>query len=392
MEKIGSLNGDFLMLKKGTKLKVIGETKSGLVLNCKVLDHKDEPVISVPHELVDLEVGPTSTTKKTKTSQKVITKKQRKAKKTVLLTELTGGTLPFSGINYEIGVYDESIWQDEDRANIPDEDKDYVWDANMLEAIHLAYILNEKSLLVGMPGTGKTSSVKQYAATIKHPYMRINGKDGVDQSSFLGTMTVIDGDTVWQDGAIPYGVSRGYIICIDEVFKLTAATQMALQNLYEKDGFVVLDDKPGSYADKKVDPHPYFRLYLTDNSKGFAEDLTKFAATTIQDTSTLDRIAIVKEAYYLDEEQEKTLIQKKVKGTSNKTAMRLVRWANLIRRGYRYDELSVPCSPRTLLVIANLIKMSKMPTRMAVELAYTNKLPSKAEVETADKLFNTVFG
>jgi MoxR-like ATPase len=311
---------------------------------------------------------------------------------TFWLSDLTEGKLPKSGVDHKITSYSIDSWDKDLLHDIPEVNIFYHWDANMLEAIHLAYSLNEKILITGLPGTGKTTAIQQYGAHIQQPYMRFNGKDGIEQSSFLGYPWATEDGMVWKDGILPIGLKLGYLVCLDEVFKIPAGIQMAMQNLYEKDGVLMLDDKPGEYHEKLVIPADTFRLMLTDNVRGTGDDFEKFGSTQIQDSSTLDRFGITYELGYMPQEQEEDMLRRMFPKSDVLDINRLVKFAGLIRTGYKTSELALTLSPRGLIATLSMMAKASIPLGIALDLAFVNKIAEDTEIQMIEQIRSTVGG
>lgn len=316
-------------------------------------------------------------------------KKVKLGKNQIFFSSLTDGRLPASELDHVITIYPPKHFKEEMRDDIPEGDTHYRWDVEVLEMLVLSHKLNKKCLLTGLPGTGKSTAVKQYASIIQQPYMRFNGKDGIDPSSFLGYPWAGKDGMVWKDGLLPIGVLNGYLVTIDEVFKLPAGIQMAMQALYEQDGSLLLDDKPGTLADKHCHPHEDFRMFLTDNVRGTGDDFSKFASTQVQDTSTLDRFALMIEVDYLSVADEVKLLSGRYEEADPTLLMKLVKFAGLVRNGYREDNIAVTLSPRGLFTICELMAEG-IPVKTAIQLAFSNKIAESSERVAIDSMLGTV--
>lgn len=300
-----------------------------------------------------------------------------------LLTDMTEGRLPKSGINHVMFRYPEGTWSADMEEDIPEVNEFYYWDADILEAMWLGYIMDEKVLAVGPPGTGKTSAGNQLAAWIRQPYARFNGKDGIDPSSFLGSVWATSQGMEWKDGLMTQAVQHGYFCAIDEIFKIPPGIQMAMQSLYEKGGFLMLDDKPGTIKDKHVHPHKNFRILGTDNTKGTGDDLDKYSAGQMQDISSLDRFPLTIELGYLKPRQEQEVLERMFPTLDNNVIKRSVGMANLVREAFvAKGDLSLTMSLRGLSVICELVARG-LSLETAITLNYVNKLGDDSEVRTA---------
>jgi cobaltochelatase CobS len=327
------------------------------------------------------------------------------------LSDLTYGELPKSGVDHiitvnctsnwgftratgkwELEVNKDNPWFDTmAMADIPEIDLNYYWQPDVLECILMGYKLDARILLTGPPGTGKTTALKQYAAWTDHPFMRFNGKDGIEQSSFLGYNWLSEGTMEWKDGLLPIGLVGGYIICIDEVFKIPPGIQMALQSLYEQGGTLILDEKAGSLFEKTVVPNENARLWTTDNVKGTGDNMEMFASTQSQDTSTLDRFSLTTEVGYLRPEVEERMLMN-IYGTSpdiQRVVRRLIKFANLVREAYLTGKVALTMSPRGLQASLDIITTQGLREHHAIEYTYVNKIGDDTEKQVVSQFLKT---
>jgi len=302
-----------------------------------------------------------------------------------LLTDMTEGRLPSSGLQHVMFKYPRDQWTEEHHCNIPEVDVDFYWDADTLEAIWLAYVTNQNCLAVGPPGTGKTAAGHQLCAWIRQPYARFNGKDGIEPASILGYPWALKDGMVWMDGILTQAVTSGYYMAIDEIFKLSPGIQMAMQSLYEEGGYLMLDEKPGTVTEKRVEKRVEFRILGTDNTKGTGDDLDKYAAGQMQDTSSLDRFGITIEMGYLKPKVEQGILYKMFPSVDKKAINKSVAMANLVRTSFiKNGDLSLTMSLRGLRVTCKLLERG-LSLIAALDLSYINKLGEDSEVQTARK-------
>jgi cobaltochelatase CobS len=327
-----------------------------------------------------------------KKKKKVAPKKKKKLPAgQVYLSDYTGGRLPTSGIDHIITQIPAKTYTKDQQLDIPEVDPLFVWNPDLLESMWVSWLLGKKMLLSGFPGCGKTTAVRQFAAIIRQPTMRFNGKDGIEASSFLGYPWATKGGMEWKDGLVTQGVQQGYMVTIDEVFKIPAGINMSLQGLWEDGGYLMLDDKPGTAEDKMVKPHEMFRMFLTDNVKGTGDSFDKFSATQVQDTSSLDRFGVTAHVDYMDRKDEVAMLQKKYPKVEESVLNSLVKFAGLVRNGYAKSELSVTLSPRGLQTICEVLELVPDINR-AIQMVYTDKLGEHDEQDAVAEMIRTVWG
>ena len=318
----------------------------------------------------------------------------------IWFTDVTNGRLPESGINHIIQQYAPDHFPEHIRCDIPTVDPTHYWDPEVLEALVLAHQLRERACITGLPGTGKTTSVKQFAAWIQQPYMRLGGRGDLESSSFLGyswaDVEEINGEHIskmsFKPGMLTQGLDtdgHGYLVTIDEVMKIPAYISMCMQHLFEKDGHLTIDDKPGTKADKIVLPAKEFLLILTDNVKGTGDSFDKFASTQMQDTSYLDRIGINETLDYLDPKDECQMLHKKYDTVDKSVISKLVKFAGLVRNGYRQGNIALTLSPRGLESILEMLVV-QVPMKRAISLAFANKIADDAESIAIEDMLKTV--
>ena len=184
-------------------------------------------------------------------------------------------------------------------------------------------------------------------------------------------------------------VEHGYYTAIDEIFKLPPGIQMAMQSLYEEGGFLMLDEKPGTIKEKHVRPRSEFRILGTDNTKGTGDDLDKYSAGQMQDSSSLDRFGITQEIGYLKPTVELEILQKMFPTVDRRSIKRSVAMANLVRESFvKQSDLSLTMSLRGLRVTCKLIEKG-IDLKEALKLTYVNKLSDDTEISVAMGFLNS---
>lgn len=309
---------------------------------------------------------------------------------TMLYSQITG-SVPIGKTDFAVPAFTATDWDEDGLAHIPAIDESFVWDHSVAYPLLKAYALNKKVLIVGPTGCGKTEIVRQLAAHTNHPYLRINGRQDMESDTLLGKPWVSGGEMHFELGELPKALKRGWMIAFDEPWKTPAGIQMALQRYYEKDGILQLDDMPGDLKEKTIVPDKRSRLVLCDNVVGTGDNMDKFGATLIQDSSTINRIDLVLRADYLNLTAEIGMLTGKYKWLPEEKAKKMVQMANLIRKGFEQSELSATISPRNLMSWAELSYNLKNYAE-AFEYTMLNRFAEDSERAAVKHHWTTVFG
>lgn len=286
------------------------------------------------------------------------------------------------------------------RKFIPEVDQDYEMPKEETEALWHAHIDNDLVWLHGASGTGKSSLEEQFAARIGQPFLRFNGREDVDSSALFGQMVVEGEETVWKDGLLTEGVKHGARVLLDEATAIPAGIFMGLQWLAEKDGKLMLTDKPGHAEDRLVTPDPRFRLSFADNTRGQGDESGNHTGTGVINTALLNRIGTTIEIGYLPRSQEIALLSRKFGDRYKPELFEAVRdVAEQLRKAQAKGEISLAFSLRS--INSMLTKFwhlkserhwrSTAALRHAFDLAYANLLPTDEEQGAARNMFSMVF-
>lgn len=309
----------------------------------------------------------------------------------ILFSSLTNGVLTSSGIDHIIDIFPEDYFPDDVRCDIPERNPNWYWNPEVLETIVLGYQEDETTLLIGPPGTGKSDGVREFAAIIRQPFMRIGCRGDMESSSILGYPWAVGGGTMeFKKGLLPQGLEDGYMICVDEVMKMTPTIAMSCQELYERNSRrLVLDEMPGSKKERTIQATKDVRLMFTDNVCGTGDNFQKFGATQIQDSSSLDRFAFTQTVTYIPEQEERKLLKDMFPEVKDGVISDIVKLANLVRKGYENDQLSCTMSMRGLSAMCRLITKG-FSTSDAVNKCYRHKLGTDQEIQQLDAALQTV--
>jgi cobaltochelatase CobS len=246
--------------------------------------------------------------------------------------------------------------------------------------------------LTGHTGTGKTSLLFQIAALIGQPVIRVNLKQQTTVSDFVGCWTVKAGETVFSYGVLPRAMKEGFWVILDEVDYAEPSILCALNSVLDRDNpSLTLTEKDYEV----IMPHKNFRIFATANAAGqMSEYRHLYQGTNLMNEAFLRRWNVYK-VDYLPATQEETVISKHCARMPAELIGRLVRVANMARKGFTEETLHCTFSTQTLIDWAQMIVRHKnlkaeAPIH-AASMTLFNKI-SREDAGTIEGMIRRVMG
>ena len=271
---------------------------------------------------------------------------------------------------------------------IPTIDEDYVVQKEEAALLVAGIMDNDKTLITGPTGSGKSSLIKYVCAKLNRPFIRINMSGDVESSSLFGTLVVRGGATVWEDGAITEAVKHGAVCLVDEWELMPAEIAMGMQNLLEDNGYLYLKEMPATSGERTIIPHKDFRLVFAGNTVGQGDTTGAFSGVGVQNTATIDRFTNTIRLGYLSQAHEVNIITSKT-DIDKKDAGLMVRLAGLVRSSYDQGKIGLTMSPRTLINWGR--KCKRYDNKYAFQVAFAEKL-TLDDQKTAMEFYTKVYG
>lgn len=253
--------------------------------------------------------------------------------------------------------------------HVPVVDYKFAFDSELAKAVMLSLLANDRIMLVGPTGSGKSSLIAQLAARLNWPIHRINLHGETSVGDFLGHHTARNGEVTYQYGLLPTAMREGQILVCEELDASTPEILFVLQSVLEEGGVLTISDNAGEI----ITPHPDFRLVATANTLGVGDDSALYTGTNILNASHLDRWTTVFTVDYLGEDQEAAVVRDKAPELSHALVDGMVKLAAAVRKATSNDELFCTFSTRRLLAFAG--KTATLGLKVALDATILNKLP-----------------
>ena len=225
------------------------------------------------------------------------------------------------------------------------------------KALAIAIKNNIPCLLIGETGTGKTSAVKELAFKLKQNYTRISLTGYTTPDELIGSKSVKNGATYYENGILTRAMIEGHICVLDELNAITPDCSFIIHSLLDDERKISLPN--GDI----ITPHKDFRIFGTINPD--------YEGTKSLNRAFLDRFGVL---VYFDilspAIEEKLLIDRT--GIKKDIAKRLIATAWLNRKAYSEGKTMTLISTRSLLQVCELLNEGLKPIE-AYKIAVVNK-------------------
>ncbi len=202
--------------------------------------------------------------------------------------------------------------------------------------------------ITGMSGNGKTFGVEQACAETGRELIRVNITVETDEDDLIGGFRLVNGNTVWHNGAVIEALERGAILLLDEI-DLASNKIMCLQSILEGKG--VFLKKIGKY----IKPSTGFNVIATANTKGKGSDDGRFIGTNVLNEAFLERFPVTFEQEYPTVKTEIKILTAlsnslniPMIGEHTKFIKHLCDWSDIVRRTFKEGGVDEIISTRRL--------------------------------------------
>jgi len=276
---------------------------------------------------------------------------------------------------------------------VPKIDKNYVFDEATTLSILAGFVFNQRVLIQGMHGTGKSTHIEQVAARLNWPCIRVNFDSQITRLDLVGKDVIkLRGGkqvTEFKEGIIPFALRNNIALVFDEYDAIRTDVSFVIQRLLEEEGkFALLEEN------EIIMPSQHFRVFATSNTLGAGDDLGIYHGTNLINQAQMDRWNIVSSLNYLDEKQELEILLKKMPFLNSKlhqnVAQGMIRMANLTRDSFKNGDISSLISLRTLISWARNIEIFGSVSK-AFTLSFLNKVIDDERVVLRE-FYQRVFG
>jgi cobaltochelatase CobS len=172
-----------------------------------------------------------------------------------------------------------------DDSSAPAIDPCFVWTKPILQHLLLSQTTGENLWLYGEKGTGKSETVRQFAANTGRGYCRINFNKFTTAEDFIGAVGLENGATVFKMGDfLKAFTTPATLILLDEITNADPACLAVLNGFMEANSAV-------SYGGQVWRRAPNVLVFAADNTATNGDESGRYAGTRTMNSALADRFA-----------------------------------------------------------------------------------------------------
>lgn len=276
---------------------------------------------------------------------------------------------------------------------VPALDAHYLFRKDLLSDLLAWHSLGgcEGLFLTGPTGSGKSTLILQVAARLNIPVQRVTAHSRLETPELVGHYVLDHGSMSFVDGPLTTALRAGHWFLLDEIDLLDPATAAGLNGVIEG-APLVIPEKGGEL----ISPAPGFCFIATGNTAGSGDRTGLYQGTLRQNLAFLDRFWMV-QVGYPERNQELSILNRAVPALPQELAVKMVSFAEQVRRLFVAGQIEVTLSTRTLVRWAKLAEFfrpltaqGKDPFRHALERALSFRAEPESQsalAEIAQRIF-----
>jgi hypothetical protein len=238
-----------------------------------------------------------------------------------------------------------------DYSEAPAIDPAYVWNVEALAQLGAADATGMNAWAFGHAGTGKTEGVRQYAARLGRPFVRIPIDRTTEPQEIIGQeMPRKGGGMEWRDGKLTRAFRVPHcVILIDEPTLLRSGSLAVFQTALDTREIHLPTGEVVRAADGVF-------IVACDNTAGCGDDSGRYVDTAAVNVAFMDRFAFRVEFSFLPASSEIAMLANHT-GIAPECARLMVDYASLTRSNADAGKLTMGLTPRRLLCWAKAVRV-----------------------------------
>lgn len=174
-----------------------------------------------------------------------------------------------------------------DDTSAPAVDPNFVWSETILKHLLLSQTTGENLWFGGEKGTGKSETVRQFAAKTGRGYCRINFHKYTTSEDYIGAVGLENGKTVFKEGDFLRAFTHpATLILLDEITNADPAALATLNGFLEQNSAV-------SYGGSVYRRAPDVLVFAADNTLTNGDESGRYSGTRSMNSALADRFSRV---------------------------------------------------------------------------------------------------
>jgi len=174
-----------------------------------------------------------------------------------------------------------------DDVNTPAVDPNFVWSETILKHLLVSQITGENLWFGGEKGTGKSETVRQFAAKTGRGYCRINFHKYTTSEDYIGSVGLENGQTVFKEGDFLRAFTHpATLILLDEITNADPAALATLNGFLEPNSAVSF----GGAVRRRA---PDVLVFAADNTLTNGDETGRYSGTRSMNSALADRFSRV---------------------------------------------------------------------------------------------------
>ena len=185
-----------------------------------------------------------------------------------------------------------------DDASSPPVDTNFVWSETILKHLLLSQTTGENLWFGGEKGTGKSETVRQFAAKTGRGYCRINFHKYTTSEDYIGSVGLENGQTVFKEGDFLRAFTHpATLILLDEITNADPAALATLNGFLEPNSAVSFG---GTVRRRAAD----VLVFAADNTLTNGDETGRYSGTRSMNSALADRFSRVIAFIHMTLDQE----------------------------------------------------------------------------------------
>lgn len=278
----------------------------------------------------------------------------------------------------------------EDNCPIPVPTKPEIYEPNPEQM--KALVTTSNTGMIGMhtghTGTGKTSGIEYFAAVTGRPFHRQECDQFTDDQKLFGSLEMkAGGETYHNVSDLIRAMAFPSIVCIDEANALPSATQMSLNAFMDRKQVRITSHDDS--VSETITGYKEFRIALTSNTNGSADDIDLYNTANVQDQAMINRVDLFVTVPYPSEGVERKIIAQLNPDMDKEDVKRMAKFSQLMHRGFESREIGTAFSIRNLIALSKLT--STYTLKEALEVNFLNRL-AESDVQDVKETIRGLWG